>query len=45
MVKIPNELRGSLFSRLFMLAEVDDFTAEEYGQYQKSLDNLLASVK
>ena len=34
------EFEDSLFSRLFMLAEIDNFTAEEYEQYQKSLDNM-----
>ena len=40
MVEIPTEFEDSLFSRLFMLAEIDNFTAEEYVQYQKSLDNM-----
>ena len=40
MVDIPKEFDDSLFRRLFMLAEIDNFTAEEYKQYQKSLENM-----
>jgi predicted transposase/invertase (TIGR01784 family) len=40
MVEIPKEFDDSLFRRLFMLAEINNFTAEEYKQYQKSLENM-----
>lgn len=40
MVEIPKEFDDSLFRRLFMLAEIDNFTAEEYNHYQKSLENM-----
>lgn len=40
MTEIPKEFDDSLFRRLFMLAEIDNFTADEYKQYQKSLDNM-----
>jgi predicted transposase/invertase (TIGR01784 family) len=40
MVEIPKEFDDSLFRRLFMLAEINNFTAEEYEQYQKSLENM-----
>ena len=36
----PKEFDDSLFRRLFMLAEINNFTAEEYEQYQKSLENM-----
>ena len=29
-----------MFTRLFMLSEIDNFTAEEYEQYVKSLENM-----
>jgi len=40
MVVIPKEFDDSLFRRLFMLAEINNFTAEEYEQYKKSLENM-----
>ena len=40
MVEIPKEFDNSLFRRLFMLAKIDNFTAEEYEQYKKSLENM-----
>ena len=40
MVEIPKEFDNSLFHRLFMLAKIDNFTAEEYEQYKKSLENM-----
>ena len=38
--EIPKEFSDPLFTRLFMLAEIDNFTAEEYQQYIESLDNM-----
>ena len=38
--EIPKEFSDPLFTRLFMLAEIDNFTAEEYQQYLESLDNM-----
>ena len=40
MTEIPKELDEPLFRRLFFLAEIDNFTAEEYDQYTKSLGNM-----
>lgn len=40
MAEIPKEFSDPLFTRLFMLAEIHNFTAEEYKQYQKSLKNM-----
>lgn len=40
MVEIPKEFNDSLFTRLFMLSEIDNFIAEEYEQYVKSLENM-----
>ena len=40
MVEIPHEFSDPLFTRLFLLAEIDKFTAEEKEQYQKSLENM-----
>lgn len=40
MVEIPKEFNDSLFTRLFMLSEIDNFTAEEYEQYVKSLESM-----
>ena len=37
---IPNAFSDPLFTRLFMLAEINNFTSEEYRQYQKSLENM-----
>ena len=38
--EIPKEFSDPLFTRLFMLAEIDNFTAEEYQQYLESLENM-----
>ena len=38
--EIPKEFSDPLFARLFMLAEIDNFTAEEYKQYLESLENM-----
>lgn len=40
MVEIPKEFSDPLFTRLFLLAEIDKFTAEEKKQYLKSLENM-----
>lgn len=40
MTEIPKELDEPLFRRLFFLAEIDNFTADEYEQYVKSLGNM-----
>ena len=40
MVEIPKEFSDPLFSRLFLLAEIDNFTAEEKDMYYKSLKNM-----
>ena len=40
MTEIPKEFSDPLFTRLFMLAEINNFTAEEYKQYQQSLENM-----
>lgn len=40
MVEIPSEFGDPLFTRLFLLAEIGKFTAEELKQYKKSLDNM-----
>ena len=40
MVEIPKEFSDPLFTRLFLLAEIDNFTAEEKEQYYKSLENM-----
>ena len=51
MSEIPKEFSDPLFTRLFMLAEIHNFTAEEYKQYQKSLksmselDNVIRSTE
>ena len=29
-----------MFTRLFLLAEINNFTSDEYGQYKKSLENM-----
>ncbi len=36
----PEKFDEPFFRRLFLLAEIGNFTAEEYEQYQKSLDNM-----
>ena len=40
MVEIPREFSDPLFTRLFLLAEIDNFTAEERELYYKSLKNI-----
>ena len=40
MVEIPKEFSDPLFTRLFLLAEIDNFTAEEKEHYYKSLKNM-----
>ena len=51
LVEIPKEFNDPLFTRLFLLAEIDNFTAEEYKQYKKSLesmsdfDNIISSTE
>ena len=40
MVEIPKEFTDPFFKRLFMLAEIDNFTAEEKDQYEKSLNSM-----
>ena len=37
---IPENFTEPLFKRLFLLSELGKFTAEEYEQYIKSLDNM-----
>ena len=40
MVEIPKEFSDPLFTRLFLLAGINNFTAHEYDQYKKSLENM-----
>ena len=40
MEEIPEKFSDPLFRRLFLLAEIGNFTAEEYQQYQKSLTDM-----
>ena len=40
MVAIPKEFGDPLFTRLFLLAEINKFTSDEYKQYKKSLENM-----
>ena len=40
MVEIPKEFTDPFFKRLFMLSEIDNFTAEEKEQYEKSLNSM-----
>ena len=40
MVEIPKEFSDPFFTRLFKLAEIDNFTPEEKKQYYKSLKNM-----
>ena len=40
MVEIPKEFDDPVFSHLFLLAEINNFTSEELIQYQKSLENM-----
>ena len=38
--EIPKEFSDPLFTRLFLLAEINNFTSDEYDQYKKSLENM-----
>ena len=40
MVDIPQIFQTPDFKRLFILSEIDNFTAEEYSEYQKSLTRM-----
>ena len=40
MVVIPKEFDDPVFSHLFLLAEINNFTSEELRQYQKSIENM-----
>jgi predicted transposase/invertase (TIGR01784 family) len=40
MTEIPEVFQDSEFKRLFILAEIGNFTSEEYKQYQKSLGSM-----
>lgn len=40
MVEIPEEFSDPVFKRLFILARIGNFTAEELKQYEKSLDDM-----
>ena len=40
MVEIPENFSEPLFKRLFLLAKIGKFTAEEYKQYQESLNSM-----
>lgn len=40
MVVIPNEFDDPVFSNLFLLAKINNFTSDELKQYQKSLENM-----
>ena len=40
MVAIPKEFGDPLFTRLFLLAKINNFTSDEYKQYKKSLENM-----
>ena len=40
MEEIPKKFSDPLFTRLFLLAEIGSFTAEEFKQYQQSLENM-----
>ena len=40
MVDIPQIFQKADFKRLFILSEIDNFTAEEYSEYQKSLTRM-----
>ena len=40
MDEIPVKFSDPLFKRLFLLAEIGNFTAEEYEHYKKSLENM-----
>ena len=40
MTEIPPEFSDPMFTRLFLLSEINKFTADEYKQYTKSLENM-----
>ena len=40
MVEIPQEFSDPLFTRLFLLAKIGNFTPEELKQYKNSLENM-----
>ena len=40
MDSMPEVFRDQLFTRLFLLAKINNFTAQEYEQYKKSLENM-----
>ena len=40
MVDIPQIFQSPPFNRLFILSEINTFTAEEYNEYQKSLTRM-----
>ena len=40
MVVIPDEFDDPVFSNLFLLAKINNFTSDELKQYQKSLENM-----
>ena len=40
MVVIPKEFDDPVFSNLFLLAKINNFTSDELKQYQKSLENM-----
>ena len=40
MVEIPHEFSDPLFTRLFLLAKIGNFTPEELKQYKNSLENM-----
>ena len=40
MDEIPKKFSDPLFTRLFLLAEIGNFTPEEHKQYLKSLENM-----
>ena len=40
MVEIPHIFQAPDFKRLFILSEIDNFTPEEYSEYQNSLTRM-----
>ena len=40
MVVVPDEFDDPVFSNLFLLAKINNFTSDELKQYQKSLENM-----
>ena len=40
MVEIPQIFQTEVFKRLFILSEINNFTAEEYDEYQKSISRM-----